>query len=647
MNNVPAQRLYYAALALIVLAGLALRLHRFALAGSQADPAAPLTTLPPGLDSDEAFHLLAALRLTRGEVAPFFKIDQGLPAAMIYLTALVFQFTGPVAEGGRLESAAAGLIVLLAVPLLARRLFPESKSAALIAAAQVAFIFWFVNFSRIGLEQMTAAAMITAAIALYWLWQTRGGLPLALAAGVGLGLALYAYPAAYFTPIVVGLCALHARFFSRPAWHPNRREAAAALAAFLLAAAPLTLFFIQSPDWAARRSAQVAGPGSALDLLRTLEAWVWRGDIIVRHNLPGRPLLDPIQSLFVLAGLWVCARRWREAPFALLLIWFGVMLIPAAASDYPQHFGRLSGGVTVAALIAGAGGAAIWQRFPRAITAVLLAGCVAASGLITARDYFVLWPRTPGYLDVFDFAERVQAESVAALPAGTAAYISPSDRGRPMFAFLWGEAARAQSFNGRVCAVFPERAGQETVWLVNTLEESRTGAVLASAYGAALTVEVLFVESGTPIVTRYHLPAGARASVAPASLGRIGDLVEATSIRVGSVSAGASMPVNFQWRVLGTTDENWTVGVYLLDRDAAVRAQDDRQPCDNAYPTSAWRPGAIVDEDRTLQLPPDLTPGSYTLAVAFYRLSDGLRLEAQAPDGPAGSLLPVAAIAIP
>jgi hypothetical protein len=346
-----------------------------------------------------------------------------------------------------------------------------------------------------------------------------------------------------------------------------------------------------------------------------------------------------------MVGLWVCARRWRETPFALLLIWFGVMLVPAAASDYPQHFGRLAGAMVAGALIAGVGGAAIWSRFPRAITAVLLGGCLAVSALITARDYFVIWPRTPGYLDVFDFAERVQAEAVLALPAQTAAYISPSDRARPMFLFLWGEAPRAHSFNGRVCTVFPEQAGQSTAWLVNTLEESRTGEVLNRVYGEALAAEVLFVESGSPIVTRYQLPAGVQSSVYPGNVGRVGDLAELAGLFIKPPGAGAS--VNFQWRVVGTTADDWTVGLYLLDAQSNVKAQDDRQPCDNAYPTSAWRPGEIVDETRALPLPPDLPPGAYRVAAAFYRLSDGERLPVHAADGSTSSLLALGAVAVP
>jgi hypothetical protein len=89
------------------------------------------------------------------------------------------------------------------------------------------------------------------------------------------------------------------------------------------------------------------------------------------------------------------------------------------------------------------------------------------------------------------------------------------------------------------------------------------------------------------------------------------------------------------------------VGLYLLDLDLNVKAQDDRQPCDNAYPTSEWRTGEIVDESRSLTLPPDLPPGPYLLAAAFYRLSDGERLPVYDRDGASSSLLMLGAFRLP
>lgn len=640
--------LFVTALAITVIAGLVLRFHRFAPPGSRANPAAPLAALPPGLDSDEAFHTLAALRLARGEIVPFFKIDQGIPAATIYLIALVFQFIGPVAEAGRIASAIMGIAALIGIPALAWRLFPDHAVAAIAAAANVAFTFWFVNFSRIGLEQIAAAALITLAVAAFWEWQTRGGTGRAVTCGLTLAIALYSYPVAYVLPIVIALHTLCALTLATPRWRPRQREMIAAAATLALFIAPLALFFFQNPEWVTRRSAQTAGDWMQLipNLLRTVRGIVWHGDEIVRHNIPGRPLLDPTQTALFIIGLLYCIYRWREAPFALLLVWFGVMILPPALSDSPEHFGRIAGATSAITLIAGAGAIPMWQRLPRWLAAPLVVAAFAFSAARTAYDYFILWPQAPAYLDVFDFPERIQAEAIASLPPATAAYLSPSDRSRPMFAYLWNDAPRAQSVNGRVCTVFPEHAERDTVWLVNTLEDTRTGAILPIVF-SSLETQVLFVENGATIVTQHRVSRGAKASVNPGSLGRVSDLVEIAAARVSPATTGAALSVNFQWRIVGSTAEDWTVGLYLLDDNIHVKAQDDRQPCDNSYPTSVWQIGEIIDEDRTLLLPSVLPPGQYTLAIAFYRLAEGVRLPTFAADGAQDTLLRIARISVP
>lgn len=651
--------LYAVALAVIFAAGLGLRFYRFAAPGSRADPAAPLAALPPGLDSDEAFHTLAALRLTRSsQLVPFFKIDQGIPAAMIYLIAFVFQFTGPVAEGGRIASAVAGVAAFALLPLLAARLFPGWQAAVVFTAAHTAVTFWFVNFSRIGLEQMTAAALILAAVAAFWRWHEKGGRARAVAAGLASGLALYSYPAAYFLPLALAAYALYALTVGAPRWQPGRREIALNIAAFAIAASPLIIFFAKNPEWAVRRSSQVAGDPAASPLLipgafaQTVGALFWQGDGITRHNIPGRPLLDPVQSAFFLLGLIYSARRWRESRFGLLLIWFSVMLLPAALSASPQHFGRMVGDVPAVMLMCGVGGAALWQwalgrRWPPAAVGAALAGALLFSAARTAYDYFVLWPRTPDYLGTFDFPERLQAEAISAQPEA-AAYLSPSDRRRSMFQFLWRGEPRAQSFNGRVCSLAPYRAERRTVWLLNSLEDTRTPSRLAALFDD-LQTDVIFVDTGTVVVSQLSLPAGAAANAPGGLIGRVGDMVELLAAEeITPPARGLPFTTQLTWRVRHPPDDNWTAGFYLLNQTLQVVAQDDRQPCDNSYLTSDWRRDELIVEERTLNLPPDLPSDEYLLGLAYYRLSDGQRLPVIDSHGAdSGTLLKIRSVVIP
>jgi hypothetical protein len=56
--------------------------------------------------------------------------------------------------------------------------------------------------------------------------------------------------------------------------------------------------------------------------------------------------------------------------------------------------------------------------------------------------------------------------------------------------------------------------------------------------------------------------------------------------------------------------------VHLLDEAGTLVAQQDRPPA--GYPTGVWRTGEVVVDSFTIELPPDLLPGTYRLQTGFY-----------------------------
>jgi hypothetical protein len=56
-------------------------------------------------------------------------------------------------------------------------------------------------------------------------------------------------------------------------------------------------------------------------------------------------------------------------------------------------------------------------------------------------------------------------------------------------------------------------------------------------------------------------------------------------------------------------------------------AQTDGPPMEGGQPTSHWTdPGALLHDDRTIVLPPELAPGTYVLRMGVYRADDMQRL---------------------
>ena len=653
-------------LILAILANLAvalgLRLYRFTPPPALNDYTAnPVSQLPPGLHSDEAFNDLAALRLLRsGEWTPYSSIDQGRSVAHLTVTAAVIAVAGPIAEASRITSLIAGMISIAGMLWLVRVLFRSIYSDSdrlvlqLIAAVQVAGTYWFVNFSRAGFELITLPALLLPAFALLGHWLHRPSLRVSLLGGGLLGLTLYTYYAAYALPAIVAVifatCLLigHQR-------RPLFRQMIVYGVACGMVALPLGLYALNSPNQFIQRLKDTTASSETNlgeNVVRTVGGLFFTGDTTTAYNLPGRPLLDPIQSVLFVIGLCVCLRRGRRLEFFFVMVWLIVMLLPAMLSNGAPAFNRMAGALPAILLLVALGGLQLYRWLSQLrwkwIGPIALVVLSTFTVILTAHDYFDVWPNSNGLLYTFSMPERLQAEAIASLPRTTDVYLSPSDSQRPMFAYLWQDQARAKSFNGRRCTVAPARIDRSTVWLVNTREDKRSADRLSMLYPSIQT-DVLWLQNGTPVVSQFSISGSSRAQLPDQSIGSVGDLFKLYNVNlIGPPQRGKRLTIRLGWQSIAPTTDNWTEAVYFIDTNNQIRVQDDRWPCDNSYPTSIWQPGELMIEDRLIDLPADLPAGHYTLAIVFYRLSDNTRLPVYSPHGePAGDILKAEQIAIP
>ena len=150
------------------------------------------------------------------------------------------------------------------------------------------------------------------------------------------------------------------------------------------------------------------------------------------------------------------------------------------------------------------------------------------------------------------------------------------------------------------------------------------------------------------------------AQMAVASGGRIGDFVRLLGFDLdpapapaidGSATITATSPSTLAstlfWQAEGASDIPYAVSVQLLDEGGALRAQHDGQPGAGAFPTTGWVQGEILSDTYQLELPADLTPGSYRLIVRMYDPTTLAVLPATGADGsPAGDALTLAAVEV-
>jgi hypothetical protein len=91
-----------------------------------------------------------------------------------------------------------------------------------------------------------------------------------------------------------------------------------------------------------------------------------------------------------------------------------------------------------------------------------------------------------------------------------------------------------------------------------------------------------------------------------------------------AAAPGSLLPVTLRWRALQSLDHYASLSLRLVAPDGSAVAQKDGPPSDEAG-TLEWQPGRSYGATWQIDLPPDLSPGLYTLEVFWYDPSTGQR----------------------
>ncbi|MBE7559962.1 glycosyltransferase family 39 protein [bacterium] len=338
--------LVYSLLACVLLLALALRVPS-------------LADVPYGLFYDEASNMHEAMRIAeRGEHFVYTPANNGHPALYLYQMAGLFKLLGVTTTAARLTSALSGVLAVLLMFFLARRLFDEPT--ALVAAALLAVSRWHLTFSRIAFSGVQATVWPSLAVLLLWIamrqpWKQDDAAaptsPARLAwfgaAGAALALCLYSYSAAHVMPAVVGLFLAGLAAASPRRFWKERWGLLPATLAFVVVLAPLALYMRAHPEHLNQRAGQVwvladvpaeeRGARLADNTRRTLLSLVFAGDSNARHNLPFRRALDFATAAAAPAALaWAATQAARPA-YALGLLWFLFAFMPGILSTEAPH----------------------------------------------------------------------------------------------------------------------------------------------------------------------------------------------------------------------------------------------------------------------------------------------------------------------
>jgi hypothetical protein len=398
-----------------------------------------------------------------------------------------------------------------------------------------------------------------------------------------------------------------------------------------------------------------------------------RGDRIWRHNLPGRPVFDPILGAAFLLGLGLTLRRVRRDPAAaFVIIWTSTMLLPTAMAEDAPHFLRAVGVLPVAATLpaaglawAGAFGRAVLSRRDpgRSVASRRLASALSLALIIlplafglasTARAYFATYATDPTTAFWFEKGSVVLSGRINGFlqtgwdgttmlrggASGRRAYVDPKLWDAwPQVRFL------ASDLDAIVVGTSSDASGDTSPATTAAFAwpyDKWQWAWSALPSPRELTVELGPLSQGDrdPAPYRTYLAFyGAPPDQSTPALSLLAGGVEYLGVALSS--EGSDVTARVRWRATVPLPIDYTVFLHYL-RDGELIGQADAGAARGLYPTSHWQPGDIINDDHVIEAIGKPLPGRDVLRFGFWQPDTGAVLYVLDEAGnPAGDWLEV------
>jgi hypothetical protein len=516
-----------------------------------------------------------------------------------------------------------------------------------------AVTLWPMHLSRIGLRAVLLPPLLALVFWLGTLAYRRRRRHLWLAAGAVYGLSFYTYLAVRFSPLLF-LILLSYLLLTRPR---SRSRLWPGLLWFALATVllllPLGIAALQNPSIVLGRVGQVSlfnravSGGDPLPALlaqswRTLGMFLWRGDAILRHNPPGRPVFDLLMALPFLLGLVYCLRRWRRATCAALLLWVVVMLGPTVLAEDAPHFLRAVGVLPAVLFLPAVGLSKIWE-WPKLADALrrgfVLLLCLGTL-IVTVSDY-VDYVRRPDTAYLFESAARELAQQMNEDAEETTVLADRRFReGWPSVPFLLDDGADGRDVRWFSSQSALSAAPSYPVSIYAWPYEDLDFVIQALRAPVRVTIDEGPWARGDleaqayPLYVRY----AARAYALPGPKVLFDDrysLLEANVLEAGP----RRLQVNLTWSLLnvGRAAPLPKVFVHVRRKDVAgddgALGQSDRLLGQGYWPAGAWQPGQALFEQHSIDLREPYDPTRHQITVGLYDAQTTVRLPAWTPQG--------------
>lgn len=373
-----------------------------------------LNSLPPGLHPDEAANGLDIFRILQNhDYRIIYNTNGPREALFFYLQAIFVYFMGNSILALRVAPALFGVLSVIVVFFATKAWF--NRRTALFTAFFLAVTPWVVIIQRDGFR----ASLVPLFLGLFmWFgakaYQTKKYIYFILA-GVAVGLGFYTYTAFSMVVAALTLGLIYMVIFRRTWLKENWKQLLVSLLVFGVVMAPLLYTTIKDPGGSTARAGGTSflnkdlNEGKPLQTLlssttKTLLQYNYIGDSNNRHNLDGQPLLNTFVGLMFILGLVVSIYHIKRPRYAMLLVIFASMLLPAMLTAESIPHGLRSIGTAVPVLMLAGVGVNyllyVWYKtFPlnhlaRVVGVTTICILLGLTLIQSYRAYFIAWAQS-------------------------------------------------------------------------------------------------------------------------------------------------------------------------------------------------------------------------------------------------------------
>lgn len=527
------------------------------------------------------------------------------------------------------------------------------RSIALLMAIWIAFAVWPIALSRLGFSIIFLPLILTLMLWQGFLgWQT-GQLRHWLVAGSFAGLAQYIYIPAKIIPIILLPFGLLIYLL-----HRNSRFLVGSMlfgAITILFILPLLFqpssqihtvarvsdVFILNPTYFPDHPAKVF----LRQVWTVLLMFFYNGDILARHNVPGRPVYDIFTVPFAFIGLWVFFKQRYRLVVIFWFLWMGAMLLPTILTEGAPHFLRASGILPLVFVLpaVGLGRAIEWlktRQLPH-LAVVLPVAVLSLSLVNTVHAYFLgPYPTSRELYYAFDGPVNDLAVGINRfLGAGwdgeswTARDVTP-EPGRQVFIAqeMWDrpehlvlkflvpwvpdETPTLRFIETALPDADPEHLPDDVMVIVAPDSENPALARLLPAK-ATITVSdgpPRSQATSEPLFRQFVARRGMTYPSSPLACWAGAFELASATLRV----EGRVVTADLVWHARQATAVDYSIFTHYV-RNGEIVTQSDGYPAQGYFPTSWWRAGDYVEDARVLVLPDLPDPTSDFVRIGLYQ----------------------------